>query len=111
MDEFNRLNRKINSVIKQIECVTENCCGDNKTPQPPKNKLDVIFIAKNIQARNAFPCDKRLNGMISIVIDENYKQYQLKIPTNGDICNNANWYLINEETPILEESKNTETNE
>lgn len=100
MDEFNRLNRKINSVIKQVECLTENCCGDKETPQPPENRPDVIFIAKNIQARNAFPCEKRLNGMISIVIDEGYKQYQLKVPTNGDICNNANWHIINEETPI-----------
>jgi len=60
------------------------CNCNNKCTEP-------ILPYRVVQTRaemRSIPCDERINGMIVTVIQENFKQYQVR---GGDICNNNNW--------------------
>ena len=76
----------------------------NKTFRPlrtPKecNKNSVInpdyysvVVVQDIAERDRIPCKLRQNGMIAIVVEEDYREYQLKIDEEGlSICNNNSW--------------------
>ena len=60
-------------------------CGDNyKNPD-----YYSFVIVRNITERNNLPCKLRQNGMITVVIEENFKHYQIQTTPEIGACNNS----------------------
>ena len=48
-------------------------------------------VVQTISERNSIPCSERLNGMIVIVVEDNYQAYKLTPKSNKDVCKNIGW--------------------
>lgn len=51
-------------------------------------------IVQTLKERDNIPCKLRQNGMIAIVIEERFAEYQLQTSLNSGICNNTSWKRI-----------------
>lgn len=62
------------------------CCGGSKSTACGQ------VIVKTIEDLCAIPCSTRKDGMIAIVVEEDYSWYQLrKGESSNDLCDNDNW--------------------
>ena len=68
-----------------ICCDTDSVLG--------KNQFTTVTV-QNIAERNEIPCKLRKDGMIAIVREENYFQYQLRPGPESGLCNNGSWVLM-----------------
>ena len=60
-----------------------------------------VVVVQNIAERNDIPCKLRQDGMIAIVVEENYIQYQLKVLDSGtSFCDNSNWKILASEDTL-----------
>ena len=51
-------------------------------------------IVQTLKERDNIPCKLRQNGMIAIVIEERFAEYQLQTSLSSGICNNTSWKRI-----------------
>ena len=51
-------------------------------------------IVQTLKERDNIPCKLRQNGIIAIVIEERFAEYQLQTSLNSGICNNTSWKRI-----------------
>ena len=60
-----------------------------------KNLVPAFRVVQTISERNGIPCDERLDGMVVIVVEDNYQAYKLKPISNKDVCLNNSWVRDN----------------
>ena len=60
-----------------------------------KNLVPAFRVVQTISERNGIPCDERLDGMVVVVVNDNYQAYKLKPSKNTDVCGNTGWVRDN----------------
>lgn len=53
-----------------------------------------VVVVQDIAERDKIPCKLRQDGMIAIIVDEEYTQYQIKTSIDVSKCNNDSWTII-----------------
>lgn len=62
----------------------------------PKNSVtkQPVKIVKTLQERDNIPCKLRTEGLIVIVTENNYEEYQLRPTSENPICSNNAWVIL-----------------
>ena len=64
-----------------------------------------VVVVQNITERNHISCKIRQNGMIAVVVEENYAQYQIRTKEGlYSVCNNNAWVKISTGDKVLDGS-------
>ena len=67
-------------------------CNNNKYVNPDYYS---VVVVQTLQERDNIPCKLRQNGMIAIVVEESYAQYQIQTKEGiYSVCNNNAWTQI-----------------
>lgn len=68
-------------------------CKKNKFINPDYYSFVVV---QDLNERNDIPCKLRQDGMIAVVVEEGYAQYQLQTGLTQSKCENSSWVLVEE---------------
>ena len=64
-----------------------------------------VVVVQNIAERNHISCKIRQNGMIAVVVEENYAQYQIRTKEGlYSVCNNNAWVKISTGDKVFDDS-------
>lgn len=66
-------------------------CNNNKFINPDYYS---VVVVQDLNERNTIPCKLRQNGMVAVVVENNYAQYQLQTSMELGPCDNSAWVLI-----------------
>ena len=66
-------------------------CNNNKYVNPDYYS---VVVVQDLNERNTIPCKLRQNGMVAVVVENNYAQYQLQTSMELGPCDNSAWVLI-----------------
>ena len=88
---------KINTILNPVQNPETDCVQETYVNPDYYS----IVVVRTLAERNNIPCALRQDGMIAIIVEEGYSQYQIRTTETVGMCDNNSWVLTGDGNGVI----------